>query len=189
MNLSAYTSVAFGLFVKIHNTSRQLLFSDWPQSVVINNQTYLGLGRLLNITASNSELGPTDSEVTISVSGIPNTALTDIINYPMKGNSIQILRAAFDPVSLTLLNIAGNPSGRFSGYVTNYALNEEYDIVARQSMTTITIMANNVMTVLANTTSGRRCNRADQRKFYPNDASMDNIANLKSSYFDFGRET
>jgi len=188
MDLSTYDSVAFGLFVKIYNSSRQLLFSDWPQAVVIDNQTYTGLGRLLNVTNTNSELGPTDNEVSLSVSGIPNTALTDIINNPMKGSRIQILRAAFDPQTLALLNIAGNPSGRFYGIVTNYSLQEEYDVVARQSMNTITIMANNILTVLANTASGRRTNRVDQRKYYPTDASMDNIANLANTYFDFGKE-
>lgn len=189
MDLTSYDSVAFGLFVNIYNNKRYLLFSDWHQQVMIDNLTYEGLGRLLSITNSSSELGPADNELTISVSGIPNSAINDILDNPLKGNSITVLRAAFDPSTNTLLNIAGNPSGRFKGIVTNYSLTEEYDLVARQSMNMINIICNNILSVLGNTTAGRRTNSVDQKKFYPGDISMDNIANLAGSYFDFGRKS
>jgi hypothetical protein len=34
--------------------------------------------------------------------------------------------------------------------------------------------------------SGRKTNSESQRKFFPNDVSMDKVTALESSYFDFG---
>lgn len=189
MDLTSYDSVAFGLFVKIYNNNRYLLFSDWHQQVMIDNLTYEGLGRLMGITSTSSDIGATDGEVTITVSGIPNTSISDILNNPLKGNEVTILRAAFDPTTNVLLNIAGNPSGRFRGIVTNYNISEDFDIVARMSMTTISIICSSMLTVFGNTSNGRRTNPVDQKKFYPGDLSMDNITSLARSYFDFGKKS
>jgi hypothetical protein len=58
--------------------------------------------------------------------------------------------------------------------------------LARSSTNTITLICANNLTILANTLKGRRTNPVDQRKYYPNDLSMDRVPKLIDSYFDFG---
>ena len=84
IDLSSYTSVETGLFVRIEvdyyktapgdtPTSTVLRFSDYRGTVTIDGESYVGLGRLLGITSTTSELKGSTSSVTITISGIPDS--------------------------------------------------------------------------------------------------------------------
>jgi hypothetical protein len=73
--------------------------------------------------------------------------------------------------------------------VANYAINEEYDINGRTATNTITLICTTIVSILANTTKGRRTNPVDQKKFYSTDVSMDRVPNLVGAYFDFGKKS
>lgn len=188
MDLSSYRSIQSNLFVRINlsYSSQILLFSDSRDSISLDGDTYVGLGQLMGITSTSSELRSTSRSITITISGIPNASITDIINSRLKGSKINIYRAIFDPVTRDALAIDGNPAGRFSGIVTNYAINEEIDPSARTATNTITIMCSGIVDVLANTTKGRRTNPQDQKLYYPSDTAMDRVPDLVGAYFDFG---
>lgn len=187
LNLSSYTSIESNLFVKITLPSSTLLFSDRLTSTVINGDTYVGLGKLLSITGSNSELRSTSQEVTIGISGVPDSMITDIVNSNIKGNSVRITRGLFNATTGAFLSsVTGNPVNRFSGYVNNVALEEEYDIDNRVSSNTILLSCASNVDILQNKIAGRRTNPASMKKFYSTDISMDRVPSLESSYFDFG---
>jgi hypothetical protein len=188
MDLSSYRSIQSNLFVRINlsYTSNILRFSDTRDTVAINGESYTGLGQLMSITSSSSELKSTTRQITITISGIPNSSISEIMNSRLKGSKINIWRAIFDPATRQALDIAGNPAGRFTGIVTNYALNEDFDAAARTATNTISIMCSGIVDVLANTTKGRRTNPQDQKLYYPNDTAMDRVPDLVGAYFDFG---
>ena len=188
LDLSAYSEVQSNLFVRINFSyiSTVVRLSDRLTATTIDGESYTAAGNLLSITSSSSDLKNPENEITITIAGIPNTAITDILNARIKGSSVKIYRAFFDPVLDTLLAIAGNPAGRFSGIITNYAMTEEYDTNARTATNTISLICNNTVSVLANTYKGRRTNPEDMKKFYASDVSMDRVPKLVGSYFDFG---
>lgn len=95
-------------------------------------------------------------------------------------------RYIFNSATQQFLNITGNPAGRFFGYITNYSLDEEYDVVARQSLNTITLTCSGLGDLLTNKKAGRKTNPKSHRSFYPTDASMDRVPNLVGANFDFG---
>jgi len=81
--LDSYTALESNLFVKIEveyyvanegdtPVIQDLLFSDRVQSTDVGGDTYVGLGKLMNVTPSASELRVSGGEITISVSGVPN---------------------------------------------------------------------------------------------------------------------
>lgn len=185
--LTSYGSIQSNLFIKITLASSSLLFSDKLESTVINGDTYVGLGNLLAVSGSNSELRSSSGEVSVSISGIPNSSITDITSANIKGSDIKIVRGLFNATNGTLLTaITGNPINRFVGYVNNLSLEEDYDIDARVSTNTLILVCSSNVDVLNNKVAGRRTNTASEKKYFPNDLSMDRVASLENSYFDFG---
>jgi hypothetical protein len=197
IDLSSYTSVETGLFVRIEvdyyktapgdtPTSTVLRFSDYRGTVTIDSESYVGLGRLLGITSTTSELKGSTSSVTITISGIPDSSIAEIINSRMKGCPIKIYRVVFDPVTGTKLAITGNPAGRFFGIISNYSLEEDYNIDQRTGTNTISLICSSNMGFLENKISGRKTNPESMKRFYPTDVSMDRVPNLVGANFNFG---
>lgn len=197
IDLSNYPSVQSNLFVRIEVdeyrttpsgsfTSQVLRFSDRIGSYTLNGETYVGTGNLMGITATSSEIRTSGGEITISLSGIPNSSIAEIINSKIKGSRVDIYRAIFDSTNGKLLSIAGNPLGRFKGYVTTFTLNEDFDNATRTSSNTIVLNCSSIIDVLQNKVAGRKTNPSSQKKFYSNDVSMDRVPNLENATFNFG---
>jgi len=197
INLSTYDSIETGLFVRIEvdyyktspsatPASTVLRFSDYKGTVTINGESYVGLGSLLSITGSSSELKPTSGSVTVTVSGIPNTSIAEIINSRMKGCPVEIYRVVFNPVTGTQLAISGNPAGRFFGIVSNYTLEEDYDLDNRVATNTISMICTSNIDFLQNKIAGRKTNPESMKKFYPTDVSFDRVPSLVGANFNFG---
>jgi len=188
LNLTSYGAIQSNLFVKITlSGGSTLLFSDKLESTTLSGDTYVGLGKLLNITGSNSELRTSGQELSITISGVPDSMISDIVGSNLKGTNVQILRGLYNASTGAFLSgVTGNPILRFKGYVNNLALEEEYDSDTRTSSNTIILSCASNVDVLANKIAGRRTNAESQKKFFPSDVSMDRVTAIESSYFDFG---
>jgi len=187
LNLTSYSALQSNLFVKVTLSGSTLLFSDKLESTVIAGDTYVGLGKLLAISGSNSELRSSSQELTISISGVPDTSITDIINSEIKGSSVIIRRGLFNAASGAFLSaVAGNPIIRFTGYVNNLSFEENYDIDTKTSSNTMILTCASNVDILNNKVQGRKTNIESQRKYFPTDLSMERVSTLESSYFDFG---
>ena len=197
INLSSYSAIETGLFVRIDvayykaspsatPSSEILRFSDYKSTVTINGESYLGLGGLVGISGTSSELRSSPGGLTVTISGIPNTSIAEIVNSRLKGSPIEVWRVVFDPVTGTQLAISGNPAGRFFGLVSNYTLDEDYDIEARSSSNTIAIECASTTEFLSNKVTGRKTNPKSMKAFYASDLSMDRVPNLVGANFNFG---
>lgn len=187
LNLSGYSNIGTGLFVQIEvDGSNILRFSDYNQTITIDGNAYQGLGQFISISTSSSELKNSSSQVTISISGIPNTSISEIQNLQIKGAKVTVLRVFFDAVTGSVLSISGNPAGRFFGIVNNYSLSESFDISARSSSNTIDLICASVTELLTNKIAGRKTNPTSFKAFNPTDVSMDRVPSLVGANFDFG---
>jgi hypothetical protein len=187
LSLTGYGSIESNLFIKITLASSTLLFSDRLVSTTIAGDTYVGLGKLLSISGSSSELRSTSGEITIGISGVPDSMISDIVAANIKGNPVRVIRGLFNATNGTFLSaITGNPINRFMGYVNNISLEEEYDVDSRDSSNTLLLTCASNVDILDNKIAGRKTNPASQKKFYSTDISMDRVPSLESSYFDFG---
>ncbi len=197
INLSAYGAVQTGLFVRIQvdeyrvnsgdsYTAQVLRFSDYNRTVVINGESYLGLGQLLSVGTTNSEIRASEGNLSLGISGIPNTSISAIVNSRIKGCPVQVWRVFFDAASGQQLAIAGNPLMRFKGIINNYSLEEEYDYQAQISSNTILFDCTSDVTILQNKMNGRKTNPTDMKNLYPSDTSFDRVLALQGSNFNFG---
>lgn len=197
IDLDPYKSVQSNLFVRIqvdeYRTSSSasfqpevLRFSDRRSAYTLDNEEYIGLGKLVSITSTASELRASGQEVQIAISGIPENSIDEIINSKIKGSPVLIQRVFFNAATGNFLNIPGNPSGRYKGFVNNYSFQEDWDQQSRTSSNTIVLTCTNIINILEQKIAGRRTNPDDQKKFYPTDLSMDRVPSLKDTTFDFG---
>ena len=195
--LSTFRSVQSNLFVKIvceyykatssaTAESKTLTFSDNNTTWSINGDLYYGLGKLMGVSATASEIRPSSGEVTISISGIPNTSIYEIVNSRIKGSPVFIYRVLQDPITGALLDTPNPVLTKYRGFVNNYSLQENFDPVTRTSTNTICLICASAVDVLQNKFTGRKTNPVSEKKFYPNDLSMDRVPNLENATFDFG---
>lgn len=197
INLSSYSAIQSNLFVRINvtqysttpggpYTTQVLRFSDRHEAYTLDGESYSGLGNLVDISQANSELRVTGDELNITISGIPNTSIAEIVNSKIKGSNVIVKRVIFNPTTNTALAIAGNPVGRFQGYVNNVTLQEEFNIEGRASSNSLILTCSSVIDVLGNKVAGRRTSPSSQNRFFPNDRSMDRVPTIENAYFDFG---
>jgi hypothetical protein len=196
MSYESYSSLKSAIFVRIqvdyYRTGPtgpyrvQLLnFSDFYRPFTINGEVYTALGNLMSLTSSKSELTSSQTELTIVLSGIPNTAISEINNSKIKGCSVRIYRVLFDPNTGAQV---GDPIGRYSGYINNYSLQEEWDNETKSSSTTIVLVCGNNVDVLRNKVTGRKTNPSSQQRYFPNDFGFNRVPALKNTTFNFGEE-
>lgn len=187
LDLSAYSAIQSNLFVRINIPGyADLTFSDYHKALTINGVNYTGLGQLLAVGPSMSNLRTTAEEVAIVISGIPESGITGLLNNRIKGSQVQIFRGYFNPETSALLPIAGNPVGKFQGIVSNYSVSDALSMGEDTGTLTITFSAVSIIEQLTRKISGRRTNPADQNKFYPGDMSMDRVVTVANSNFNFG---
>jgi len=193
-----YRAIQSNLFVKIEideyregpndaYQSKVLLFSDRNQPFTINGEEYLGLGSFVSITSSESELRATGGELSIVLNGIPNTAISEILNSKIKSARVSVYRALFNATTGSFLSILPlNPVGRYQGFVNNFSLQEEYDNSTRTATNTLVLVCTSAVTILENKFNGRKTNPTSQKSYFPNDISMDRVPTLENSVFNFG---
>ena len=196
-NLSSYRSVQSNLFVRIQVDEYSLTaggpyvpvvlrFSDAITTYTIDSESYVPLGSLMGVTSSASELRVSSGELTITISGVLSDSIAEIVNSKIKGAPVRVYRQFSDAVTGTALVTAGNPSGRFRGFVNNYAINEEWDNQTRVATNTIVFSCASAVDVLDRKISGRKTNPESQKRFFPTDVSMDRVPNLENATFNFG---
>lgn len=182
INLSAYRSIQTNLFVKLDIPGYSVLtFSDYHKNYTISGTNYTGLGQLLSVSNTDDNLRAAPSEISISISGIPSTNVTDIINNRIKGSECKIYRGFFNVDTGELLSIAGNPAGKFQGVVSNYDIADDLEMGDGTGTVTLTLTVTSIVEILLNKVAGRRTNPAD---FASGD--MARVLPLQKANFNFG---
>jgi len=187
IDLRPYTSIQTNIFVKIDIPAYQVLtFSDYHKAYTINGLEYLGLGQLVSISNTTSNLRAAREELVVTISGIPEGNINQILNTKIKGSKIYVYRAFFNPTTGDLLGITGNPAGKFQGIVNNFSINDDLEMGSDSGTITLTLTSTSVVELLNNKITGRRTNPTDEALFYPGDKSMDRVPGLAKSNFNFG---
>ena len=189
LDLSSYASIYTALFVKIttgHTSLGDLTFSNYYRALTINGDSYTGLGSLMSVGDTTSELKLSASEINVGISGINTTNMTDVLTYNLKGAPIIIYRGIFNATTGVLLSITGNPAIKFKGIINNFGFSEDFEEGSKDSTVTINFACTSEIGIIQNRVSGRRTNPEDQRDWYPTDASMDRVPNLVDANFNFG---
>lgn len=190
-DLSSYNSIGSALIIRLEfadsqNFIKRLRYTDYELPLVINGETYAKVGAVTTVTETSQELRATPSDLTISLSGLDSDSLNLVLSDRAKGGMVTIQRVLFDPSTRQLLNIAGNPAGRFRGMINNLSVGEEFDRFSNSAGLSVTVVATSIISLIENKIVGRYTNPLSQKTFYPSDLSMDRVPNLVGANFNFG---
>lgn len=151
------------------------------------DQYYQALGWALGISNITDDLKTNNGDLQISLSGIPDGLVNQILNNEVKGGKVVIARwITKDDIYAANQVIQGYR--RYTGIVTNYQIEEDDSFLDRTRTYTCTITCANVNTLMENRISGQRTNKSDRQKFYPGDISFNRVADLMNTSFDFGKK-
>ena len=211
--LTGFENIETGLFVRMefprltyrtgpnedyNGAQINLTFSDYNRPIYIYNQDlditeeYLPLGGLVGISALENEIRASGSPVTMTISGIPDSSIAEVIHSRIKGCKVVIYRGLFDPDTGNVLNIPGqsNPFGRFTGFVENFSISEDFSWEDGTNSHRVVFELSSNVEILSQKVAGRQTNpesyRYSNRYLRLEDPSMDRIVALVGANFDFG---
>lgn len=193
MDLSNQTAIGSALLVKVSVPDETpTTFSTYYKSLTIDGTAYVGLGQLLSIASSSSEIRTTPSELSIGITAIPGSNITFADNPLLRGSPVEVWRYVFNPnTGAAITGIGTNPAGRFFGVVNNYTVDFSIDPKdpTRISTASIILQVSSTVEQLSNKLAGRRTTPEDQQRYFPGDQSMDRVPVLARSNFNFGAPT
>lgn len=193
IDLSSYKNIQQAIFVYINVPDYgPLRMSTYNTTINIQEDdgqfyAYAPNGILLSVSEFNDELTPSKTDVTISLTAINQSFVTAMMGYAIKGSEVIIRRAFFNPSTGIMLNIAGNPSKRFSGVIANYSFNDELNALTGEATTTVSVSCSNIVSVLEQKIAGQKTSSNQRRALYSGDKGFDRVATIATTNFDFGK--
>jgi hypothetical protein len=159
-------SIEHGVLIDLTLDGTIYYISNCYKPIVHNGNTYEALAGFLTISEIQSNISNANDELQVSLSAIPPTYIAATLGQPIKGGELNIYRAFFDYTTQEV--ITGQVYKRFSGIISNYAVQEDIETQAQDIGVThtITIIASSIMGVLEDKISGRRTNRQDYQIYY-----------------------
>jgi len=183
LDLTNFDAIQTTLFVKVVIPGYDTLtFSDYHRDITLAGQTYQALGELVSVSESSDELRAAPKDISITISGIPDQNIPEILDNKVKGSEVEILRGIFDINTAELLSISGNPTGMFKGVVSNYEISDDLGIGDDTGTVTIVLNATSIVELLNNKIAGRRTNPSD----FDSEETMARVGTLAKSNFNFG---
>lgn len=189
--------IEHGVLIDLTLDGTTYYISNCYKAITHNGNTYTALAGFLQVSEIQTNIQNSNDEIQVGLSAIPSAYITAILGTPIKGGSINIYRAFFDYNTQAVLS--GEVYKRFSGVISNFAVQEDLDPTSGEPAVThtITIMASSTMGVLENKFSGRRTNPDDYKINYSpelfftsaitTDPSFNRVLTLHNAAFDFGR--
>ena len=176
IRLTIYNDVSNLADITVHT------FSSAYKEETIDGQVFSPLGGLLAVGVQPRDMRVTSADTSVALSGIDGDNIYIVLAEKIKGSKLEIYRGFYNEnfVMTTAYK-------RFTGIITSYNISEDrHDLV---DTFTININASSYKTVLQNRMAGRKTNSTSWKEFYPTDTSMDQVASLADSPYDFGSPT
>jgi hypothetical protein len=176
-------------FVTLNDGTTTYYFSSAPSEITISSiGTFTALGALLKIGDVQRDIKSTANETNITLTGIDPTMLGLVLGSTIKGAYIQMWHGFFNTDGELLTT--GGTDGLykfFTGYVTSFQINEQWNDDLRMYLGTVSLSASPIQLILQNRTAGRYTNNNSWQYFNSTDTSMERVATLEGLQFNFGR--
>ena len=161
-------------------------FSNAPAPITIDGITFANLGALLNVGDVQRDIKATSDDMTIQLTGIDPTNVGIILGNEIKGSVVEIWRGFFDSNNQIITTPTQQFFKRYQGIINSVSINEDFDTQNRIRVATCSISCSSMRRVLENRMSGVKTNQTMWQYYYANDVSMNRVAEVSNTYFDFG---
>ena len=179
--------IKHALFIDLTLGGTTYYISSAYKPITYNSNTYTELGAFLQLGEIQEDIKTTNGDIAIGLAGIPsdNDYINLMLNTPIKGGEVTVYRGFFnDDLSLDSANVFQ----RFKGVITNFAIEEDVDVLEGVRTNSISVACSSIVTILENKTSGQRTSPIDRNRLFPGDQTFKRVPDLQFVQFDFGRE-
>ena len=181
------SSINFAEFVRLTLPSETLTFCNASAPITVDGITFEGLSTLLQIGEIQKNVKANSGDLQLSLTGIDPATVALVLGAEIKGSQVEIWRGFLDTNNQIITTPTLQFFKRYQGIVNNVAINEDFNDQIRQRVATCVVTSASMRTVLENRSAGMKTNEQTWKAFYPTDTSMDRVAVIASTYFDFGK--
>ena len=181
------SSIRFAEFVRLTLPAQTLTFCNAAGPIVVNSISFTGLGSLLQIGEIQKNVKANSADLQISLTGIDPANISLVLGAELKGSKVEIWRGFLDSNNQIITSPSQQFFKRYQGIINNVAINEDFNDELRQRIATCVVSSSSMRTVLDARVAGIKTNEQSWKQFYPTDTSMDRVAVIASTYFDFGK--
>lgn len=174
-------------FVRLTLPSATYTFCNAAAPVTVNDITFSGLGSLLGISEIQRDIKASSADLKVSLVGIDPANVSVILGAEIKGSTIEIWRGFLDTNNQIITSPTQQFFKRYQGIVNNIAITEDFNDKIRQRTATCIVSSASMRLVLDSRIGGIKTNQVAWQKLYPGDTSMNRVAVIASTYFDFGK--
>ena len=154
--------------------------------VTINGTLYSNLSSLLSVGDVQRDIKATSDDMTIALTGIDPVNLEIILSSDIKGSIIEVWRGFLDSNNQIITTPTQQFFKRYQGIINNLSLTEDFNTELRVRTATCSLSCSSMRKILENRISGIKTNQNSWQSFYSTDTSMNRVAEISSTYFDFG---
>ena len=175
-------------FVQLTLPDATFNFCNAAAPVTVNGITFSALGSLLGISEIQRDIKASSADLKVSLTGIDSNNIALILGSEIKGSTIKIWRGFLDTNNQIITTPTQQFFQRYQGIVNNTAIDEDWNEELRTRVATCSVSSASMRIVLESRNAGIRTNQQIWQRFYPNDTSMNRVAAIASTYFDFGKK-
>ena len=175
-------------FVKltVGNAGTVYTFCNAPAPITVGGITFSNLGALLSVGDVQRDIKATSDDMTIALTGIASANISLILSNDIKGSLVEVWRGFFDSNNQIITTPTTQFFKRYQGIINSVSITEDFNTEARTRIATCSISCSSMRRVLENRLSGVKTNQNNCQFLYPNDTSMNRVAEISNQYFDFG---
>ena len=185
-------NIRYADFVRVTTPSATYRFATTPSALTIpavDSQPFDALGSLIRVGDAQQDIKSTANETVFTLVGIDTAVLGWVLSQQIKGSQIEAWHGFFDTNgALITTGGSGGLYQFFNGYISSFAINEEWMEEVRQYVGIVTVAASSIQLILKNRVAGRYTNNNSWQFFASGDTSMDRVAFVSTINYAFGKD-
>lgn len=176
-------------FVKltVGNAETVYTFCNAAAPITVDGTTFANLGALLNVGDVQRDMRSTSDDMTIALTGIDPTNIGIILGSEIKGSLVEVWRGFFDSNNQIITTPTTQFFKRYQGIINSVSITEDFNSELRTRIATCSISCSSMRRILENRLGGVKTNQSSWQFLYPGDTSMNRVAAIANTYFDFGK--
>ena len=185
-------NIRYADFVRVTTPSATYRFATTPSALTVPAVDALpfdALGSLIRVGDAQQDIKSTANETIFTLVGIDTAVLGWVLSQQIKGSQIEAWHGFFDTNgALITTGGTGGLYQFFNGYISSFAINEEWMEEVRQYVGIVTVAASSIQLILKNRIAGRYTNNNSWQFFANGDTSMDRVAFISTINYAFGKD-
>jgi hypothetical protein len=162
-------------------------FCNAAAPITVGGITFNNLGALLNVGDVQRDMRSTSDDMTIALTGIDPANIAVILSNDIKGSLVEVWRGFFDSNNQIITTPTTQFFKRYQGIINSVSITEDFNSEMRTRIATCSIACSSMRRILENRLGGVKTNQSSWQFLYPGDTSMNRVATIANTYFDFGK--